>query len=633
MATRKQTTVEKTTSQFYEFKLVDNFNYGYRNREDITNLPPGVLIPGSQNVLTDVTGRVGIAKGYVLDGAAGTDNAGIRSAFDWQMHTGAVRHLRAGFKAGAADGKLQYRYVAPNGTVTWRDLMTSLTSVNFNFCDFWNATNQQAYLLFVNGASSIYEWSGGITTFASDTANTITKQGTTTFAEEGFYDTGTHSITINGVDYAATGGWGTTTLTGVTPDPTGNVIAAGDVIHQKVTTVANSAITALPDTLANDLIANLRNQIYIGSLTNNSVFISKVNNYLDFGFTSPVRLVGEGALVTMDGPARALIPQEDYMAMFAALDQIYQTVFQLSADLTSESFEIHRLKTSGLQGTQSQALTGKIKNNVVFVSNEPIISTLGRVDNVVLTPQISDISFPIVNDMNSYDFTDGGITFWKNYLLIAVPREGLVRIYNMTKDASTANPIAGTTIHYWEAPLTIPLSCFSIIDGDLYGHSYQVSETYKLFTGYNFNGGPIPAVANFSYQQFGARAESKSHNEFYLEGYITPSTTLTTLLSYEYGGFGGTQTIELNGDETPYVFIPPTAGSLGKTPLGKEPLAADLDVLTTFNKFRIIFTLPRIPYYEFSPSFSSIGADFNWSIIAFGPATSLTTEGNFPIKR
>jgi len=630
---KKQTTIQGgTTNKFAEFKLVDNFNYGYRNREDITNLPAGVLIAGSQNVLTDVTGRVGITKGYVLDGVAGTDFAGIRSSFDWQMHTGVVRHLRAGFKAGAADGKLQYRYVASNGTATWRDLMTSLTSVHFNFCDFWNATTQQAYLLFVNGTTNVYEWSGGITTFASATANTITKQGTTTFAEEGFYNTGTHSVTINGVSYQATGGWGTTTLTGVTPDPSAGG-AAGDVIHQNVTTVANSSITALPDTFPNDLIANLRNQIYVGSLTYNTIYVSKVNNYLDFSFTAPVRLVGEGALVTMDGPARALIPQEDYMAMFAALDQIYQTVFQLSADLTSESFEIHRLKTAELQGTKSQALTGKIKNDIVFVSNEPVVSTLGRVDNVVLTPQISDISYPIINDMDNYDFTDGGITFWKNYILLAVPREGLVRIYNMTKDASSTNPIAGSTIHYWEAPLTIPLSCFSIIDGELYGHNYQVSETYHLFTGYNFNGLPIAANANFSYQQFGARAESKSHNEFYLEGYITPGTTLTTLLTYEYAGLGGTQTIELKGDESPYVSIPPTTGSLGKTSLGKEPLAADLDVLTTFNKFRIILTLPRVPYYEFSPSFSSIGADFNWSLIAFGPATTLTTEGNNPIKR
>ena len=38
-----------------EFSLVSNYKYGYRNREDVTNLEPGVLIVGSQNVLTNVS--------------------------------------------------------------------------------------------------------------------------------------------------------------------------------------------------------------------------------------------------------------------------------------------------------------------------------------------------------------------------------------------------------------------------------------------------------------------------------------------------------------------------------------------------------------------------------------------------
>ncbi|MGH7249352.1 MAG: hypothetical protein ACREGC_00075, partial [Minisyncoccia bacterium] len=51
-----------------EFALTENFTAGYRNREDKTKLPPGILIEGSQNVLTDVFNRVGITKGYTLDG-------------------------------------------------------------------------------------------------------------------------------------------------------------------------------------------------------------------------------------------------------------------------------------------------------------------------------------------------------------------------------------------------------------------------------------------------------------------------------------------------------------------------------------------------------------------------------------
>ncbi len=56
------------------FSLIDNFPLGYRNREDKTKLPPGVLIEGSQNVLTDVNNTVGITKGYVLDGQSSEEN-------------------------------------------------------------------------------------------------------------------------------------------------------------------------------------------------------------------------------------------------------------------------------------------------------------------------------------------------------------------------------------------------------------------------------------------------------------------------------------------------------------------------------------------------------------------------------
>ena len=56
------------------YSLTDNFNLGYRNREDLTKLPPGVLIPGSQNVLTDVFNRVGVTKGYTLDGQSANES-------------------------------------------------------------------------------------------------------------------------------------------------------------------------------------------------------------------------------------------------------------------------------------------------------------------------------------------------------------------------------------------------------------------------------------------------------------------------------------------------------------------------------------------------------------------------------
>ncbi len=709
-----------------DFTLVTGFTYGYRHREDRTNMAPGVLTVGSQNVLTNTSGRVGVTKGFSLDGAASTVLAPILASFDWQMHTGEERHLRAGFLTSAGnDGKLQYRYVDTDGTVEWRDLMTGLTSVSFNFTDWWNSTLFQNNLLFVNGSSNIYRWTGGITTVASVTASvtgvissivlnaagtgyhvndiitiggagtgatfkvltlsgsaiatmqqltggsgyvvttgvattvspaggtgatvdvlsivtggTITKEGSQTWSEVGFENTSStlvQSITIHGVSYSYYGGANTNTLFGVSPDPSlaSPAIIAGDIAHQTVVTVPNSTTTGLPATLANSLIGNLKNQIYIGSLVNNQVYVSKINTFTDYSFTTPVRKVGEGAILTLDSTPVAFVPQEDAMYISAGKDQWYSTQFQLSSDLASETLTIQRLKTTTQQGAQSQALTSKIRNNVVFVSFEPILNSLGRVSDVVLTPQVSDLSFPIVDDMNSYDFTDGDVFYYRNYIYVAIPQESVVRVYNMTNAQDSANSDVSDPNFYWEAPLTLPISRFSIIDGDLYGHSYQTSESYKLFDGYNFNGAPIDARAVFSYQNYGTRSHKKGFNEFYSEGYISPSTTLTLTNTYEIDGCSNNRMYDLSGTNNQFVCIIGNNSSLGKSSLGKNPLGSSLEQTSANElppKFRWIRTFPDQYFYEHQIAYSSLGVDQQWEILSFGPQLLPVVDTNINIK-
>ena len=47
-----------------EFHLVSGFKEGYRNREDVTVLPEGVLVAGSQNVMTNTFKRVDSSGAY-----------------------------------------------------------------------------------------------------------------------------------------------------------------------------------------------------------------------------------------------------------------------------------------------------------------------------------------------------------------------------------------------------------------------------------------------------------------------------------------------------------------------------------------------------------------------------------------
>jgi hypothetical protein len=602
-----------------EFAVISSFNLGYRNREDKTNLPGNVLITGSQNVLTNVSGRVGNRKGYTLDGATSTVIAPILSSYDWQMHSGVTQHLRAGFLTSAGnDGKLQYRY--DDGTITWRDLLTGLTSVNFNFTDFWDNTGKQSLCLMVNGASSITEWNGGITTLKSVSTAGICKNGTTTWAQDSFYVTGTHTVVIAGVSYVATSGWTTNTLRGITPDP--SAATPGEVVHQAPETTLNSVMTNI-SLGTNDLIANLSNQIFVGSFTEQLVLVSNVNNYKSYAYSTP-RLPGEGFVGTIRASPKAFIQQEDTMYISAGDDQWYQFKTTLSSDLTNEKAEMLQLKTSTLQGSQSQGLTSKIADNVVFLSNEPIVRTLGLVPSIFVDPHLTDISNSIVNDINATDFTDGQILLHKNFVYLTAPKDSKVFIYNMTSPKDI----------YWEAPQTLPVGRLSIIDGDLYGHSYLTSETYKLFDGYNDNGGSMNASAIFAFDSYKERPTSKGFNQFYIEGYISSNTELDLNLQYDLDGCATAVTYPISGMDARIVCIGSDDNLLGKESLGKNPLGGNLNQITPTTlppKFRAIKTFPMKPFYEYSPSFSSTGVDQQWEVLAFGPAWSPTAEGNVAI--
>lgn len=610
-----------------DFTIISNYKLGYRNREDITNLPPGVLVVGSQNVLTTTEERVTLRKGYTLDGAGTSVIAAILASYDWDMHIGEERHLRAGFNTTGSNGRLQYRYVDSNDDVTWRDLMTGLTSIDFNFTTFWDFTTEKKdFLLFVDGSSNIYEWSGGIATYASSTVNTVTIEGTETIAEKNFYNLAPFgTFVISAVEYGYTGVSGTQ-FTGVTPDPTLGGYTAGTVIHQKVKTTANSAMTSIPSTFANALIANLRNQIYIGSLTDRTVYVSKLNNYKDYNFVTP-RVVGEGALATLDGVPTTLIPQEDKMTISAGKDQWYETKFTLSSDLSKESFEIIRLKTTARQAARSQAATTKIKNDIAFISFEPTLNTIGRIQNVVLTQQTENISNSIKNDFDTYDFDDCSTAYFREFIYVAVPKEGIVRIYNLING-------------FWEAPQILPISRFAIIEGELFGHSYTTSETYKLFDGSNDRispdspGNPIDARAVFSYNNYGTRTHEKEINEFYTEGYISSNTELTLGLVYEIDGCAINTMFNLSG-VSGFVCKRTSDASLGKVSLGKNPLGSSLsqtDPTQLPPKFRWIRTFPMRKFFEHQVSYSSNGLNQEWQILAFGPRVRLSEAEPVQIK-
>ncbi len=619
----------KAPSKSGEFNLVSSFPLGYRVREDITKLPPGVLIIGSQNVLTNISDRVQIRQGYALDGATSSVIASIVSSFDWQTKQNGEVHMRAGFLTSAGnDGKLQYRYVDSLGVVTWRDLTTALTTVDYNFCTYWNTTENLREVLFVNGTSNIFRWNGATAVVSVAGAASITKTGTTTWLDAGFYSAGNKKVIINGTEYTYTGGESTTTLTGVTPTPVGE--APGSIVHQSVVTTANSAMTGIPSTFPNGLISNLNNQIFVGALTSSVLYISKVNDFTDFSSSSP-RQTGQGAVLILDDNCVALIRQEQFMYVSCGKDLWYNINFEIQTSTVGLSYEqvnAELLKNGRRQGARSQAFTSHMKNNVILVTFEPTVDTFGRLENYFETPQTKNLSDSIKLLVDQLDFTGGSIYYFRYNIYVALPVEGIVLIFNLTTNS-------------WEAPQTLPITRFYSVDGELYGHSSITSESYKLFTGYadrvytGFTGFPIDAKWVFSYQSYGIRQHFKSSNYFYVEGYISENTDLLATVTYELDGCATTQNFEIDGADRQIVCISTDLDSLGKVPLGKHKLGgAGTSSLTNLPpKFRVEKSFPSVDFFEHSVSFEVLGVDQRFELLAFGFNISMSTQEEIKIRQ
>ncbi len=188
----------------------------------------------------------------------------------------------------------------------------------------------------------------------------------------------------------------------------------------------------------------------------------------------------------------------------------------------------------------------------------------------------------------------------------------------------------------WEAPQTMPITRFYTVNGNLYGHSYNSNESYQLFTGYSDratslgSGAPYKVIANFSYQNFGTRTYQKNANQFYIEGYISGNTTLNCIINYEQDGNLTTQTFNVLGDDITVVGVSDLNNSLGKYPLGEQPGGNALSVSLTGlpPKFRVIKTFPRFDFYECQFSFSILGTDQNFQLLAFGMNTASSSTTN-----
>jgi hypothetical protein len=583
-----------------DFKTTSEFR-GYEARKDPTNVDERMLIPPSQNVLINDGEKISARPGYSLLGAANPALTPVESSFDWMTSRGLEIPMKV------YNGTLQFLYSG-----TWRTLASGYSTSDFSFDSWWSTSEVKDLLLFVYGTAAIGMWSGGITTLASVTANTITKQGTTSWAEEGFLLAGTRQVKIGSQTYTYTGGESTTTLTGVTANPTGNGHSAGDLVYQEIRTTANKPASGF----YNDIIRVLKNQVYYGDYTKREIYVSKNTDYTDAGFTVGGRIPGEGAILTLDSTPVAFAPQEEDMYI-STKDGWFKTSFTLAADLTKEYLQVKRLKTNRGKSARSQASVAECGNYILYVTNDKQIDSLGRVENID-TPESRPISDPIKLELASYDMTIAPhLKYFKNQLFATFPSEGKVLIYDFDR-------------RYWQAPQTLPVRRLGVYQDELIGHSSSTPESYYLFDEdvFSDNENPIDCRAAFSYRNYNERFWPKQFDEWGTELYLSSNCSVSLVQKYDFGGFTSTQEKIIRGNDSSILFNTTADNSLGKWPLGQNPLGSITDSQSDLPKARVIHSFDAIDFYEHQPVYSSYGVDQKWELIACGGNVRLSKNDN-----
>lgn len=601
------------------FLLIDKI-LGYVSAPDPTNTDPHYLVAGSQNVLIDRQLKVHSRQGYSRLGAANSALTPIRKGLTWNSSTGLELPIRQ------YDDELEIYLGTVDGDVinAWKRITNSLSTTEILRGDLWWDTSENLDLfLYIMGDANIYEWGGGVAVASSITTNTIVKKGTSTFAQNRFYANRNMTL-INvrtGVEYTYTGGAGTTTLTGVSPDPTGN-IAAGDVLIQKV--VTNSNKPAANHT--NDTILVFENQLIIGSFDDNEVYISRNNSYTNFTYSAP-RVTGEGGLLTLDGPSEGFGILSNNLVAFAGRNSIFKAKYQeITVGTTlAETLAVEKLKSGINQGSQSPDTIILIGNAIAYLSYEPALRLVEQVSDLE-GPQLKTLSNPIKPDFDAETWTNAQGIWYKNAFYLSAPTNSKLYILEFVEDAD------GNLRRFWQPPQILPVRSLGVISNNLHGHSNSVAETYKLFDGYSDISSdddklPIHAIAVFAYNDYGKRALLKDFDEYNVEGYISPNTKdLLMTLNYDFGGY--TQILEktINGTDEDILEDFVEGISLGQASLGQEPLGGSSSVPSDSRKFNVIFELGKEQFNRIQAKFSSNETDRYWTILANGANAVLSKQ-------
>lgn len=607
----------------FDFKLISKF-FGYNSASDRTTLPPGWLVRGSKNVYKKISGTIAARFGLKRRGTADATLAGIVSTDDWNTSLGATRVLRV-VNYGAGSAKLQVESnIADGSTLVWYDLMTGLSLTRFVFDAWWNNTLKKDELLFVKGDSNIHMWHGGIGNISSSTANTIVL--TDTVASQGF-NTASGNVTVNGNTYAYTGS-SASTLTGVSPDPTGE--ALGSVALSAVVTTANTPSS----TFTNDYIkipgvgASNTNQVFVGSYTSRLNYISNQSDYTDYVVPSP-RTPGSPELLTLGDVGKGIGVRGGQVHIGFGTSSFAVPTFTAVTvgTVLTEQTSVNVISTSDLSAPLAHEFIDTVGNDLVYIAQDNQLKKLGDIKQYA-DSKIPSLSQQVFTEFSDEDFTGGHLRAVGDFIRITAPISGRDWMLQTRESLAENGDLVSERI--WHPPQIRNISRFAVISGIEYGHSnanpqiYQIEDTNQ----WHDDSPSDEAIAYTCVMRtpYFSKAQRMGLERFSMtafEGYMTQGTNLYAVVFSDYQGSTALQTLDINTDAKPAKFYSSNNPvSLGDSGLGDNPLGdgivEDPNDQELLPKFRAIRDINPNDCFEYELAVTSIDPDSRWEILALG---------------
>lgn len=613
-----QTNKSKDLARWYVYPddLPSQRFAGFSNREDQSFLRGSFVV--GQNFTFGTSGLPANRKGFEVVGTEAADSTPVRRAWVYETRDGTQYELKI------YDTKLVFWLV---GTSTdYSILKTGLTAnTDWGFANIGRTSDATMYCIFSNGTDGVFKFSGANTTVASTTINTITKSGTNTWTQDGFASA-TNSVVINGVEYSYTGGEGTTTLTGVTPDPTGN--AAGSLIVQAVETVS-----ALSGVKGSVLMAH-DGRLHMRLDSKKSIWnFSKLDDPFNFTVASPDEDGNAGSKeIEFSGPITAFGKLNKTILCFKKRQIKLLDFTQVGSrvDLSRYQTLVSADDKGTTLGAMNQKCVFSTPLGMVFLTADKRLALLSGV-TANNEPQYMFISDPIQPIFNVGVWDDAVGICVDNVIYLAFKQDenstynDTVLRGDMTRQSIDTlgrvlpirwdSPTVGWNVSDWTVTYNTTTG-----KNDIHWHSSINSGSYKLIDQKTDAGSGFTTTIRTWAENMGFPTLQKKIEEAFIEIRMTENTTPLVTLLYDEDGFTSTDETQLTGtgDDVNYRFGGTTYNPFGATSFGSEKFGSNTESNSNpVYRFHIEVN-PNIFFYNISMQISTDGDGQDYEVVRFG---------------